>query len=34
MMYAPMLWKDRGLGSIVARRSPPRPFSESEQALL
>jgi two-component system, NtrC family, sensor kinase len=34
LIYAPMLWKDRGLGTIVARRSPPRPFGENEQALL
>ncbi len=34
LIYAPMLWKDRGLGSIVVSRAPPRPFSEKEQALL
>ena len=34
LLYAPMLWEDRGLGSIVAVRSPPRPFSDREQALL
>jgi GAF domain-containing protein len=34
LLYAPMLWKDRGLGSIVVRRAPPRPFGDKEQALL
>ena len=34
LLYAPMLWEDRGLGSILVVRSPPRPFSEREQALL
>ena len=29
-----MLWEDRGLGSILVVRSPPKPFSEREQALL
>ena len=34
LLYAPMLWEDRGLGSILVVRSPPRPFSEREHALL
>ena len=34
MVYAPMLWEERGVGSILVVRSPPRPFSEREQALL
>ena len=34
LLYAPMLWEERGLGSILVARSPPRPFSDREQALL
>ena len=34
LLYAPMLRDDRGLGSILVARSPPRPFSDREQALL
>ena len=34
LLFAPMLWEDRGLGSILIARSPPRPFSDREQALL
>jgi GAF domain-containing protein len=34
LLYAPMLWEDGGIGSILVLRSPPRPFSEREQALL
>ena len=34
LLYAPMLWEDRGLGSILVARSPPKPFSDQEQALL
>ena len=34
LLYAPMLWEDRGLGSILVVRWPPRPFSLREQALL
>jgi GAF domain-containing protein len=34
LLYAPMLSEDRGLGSILVVRSPPRPFSDREQALL
>ena len=34
LLYAPMLWEDRGVGSILVARSPPRPFSDREQALL
>ena len=34
LLYAPMLWEDRGLGSIVVARSPPRPFSDREQEVL
>jgi GAF domain-containing protein/CheY-like chemotaxis protein len=32
--YAPMIWKDRGIGSICVLRQPPRPFSDKELALL
>ena len=32
--YVPMLWEDRGIGSITAMRRPPRPFSDKEIALL
>jgi two-component system, NtrC family, sensor kinase len=34
LLYAPMLWEDRGLGSILVVRSPPKPFTDREQALL
>ena len=34
LLYAPMLWEDRGVGSIVLSRQPPRPFSDKEIALL
>ena len=34
LLYAPMLSEDRGLGSILVVRSPPKPFSAREQALL
>ncbi|HEY6354522.1 MAG TPA: GAF domain-containing protein, partial [Burkholderiaceae bacterium] len=33
-LVAPMLWEDKGIGSIVAFRQPPRPFSDKEIALL
>jgi GAF domain-containing protein/CheY-like chemotaxis protein len=32
--YAPMIWEDRGIGSISVLRQPPRPFSDKELALL
>ncbi|HEX6019089.1 MAG TPA: GAF domain-containing protein, partial [Burkholderiaceae bacterium] len=32
--YAPMLWDERGVGSIVIWRQPPKPFAEKELALL
>jgi len=31
---APMLWEDRGIGSIMVMRQPPKPFSDKEMALL
>ena len=34
VLYAPMLLVDRGVGSIVVSRTPARPFSEKEIALL
>ncbi len=34
LLYAPMLWEESGLGSIVVVRWPPKPFSDREQALL
>ena len=30
LLYAPMLWEDRGLGSILVVRSPPRPFANGK----
>ena len=32
--WVPMLWEGRGIGSIVALRQPPRPFTDKEIALL
>jgi GAF domain-containing protein/CheY-like chemotaxis protein len=32
--WAPMLWEDRGIGTIAVLRQPPRPFSDRELALL
>ncbi len=32
--WAPMLWEDRGVGSMAVMRQPPRPFSDKELALL
>ena len=32
--WAPMLWEDRGVGSFVVLRQPPKPFSVKELALL
>jgi len=34
MLIAPMLWEDRGIGTIHVVRQPPRPFSDKESALL
>ena len=34
LLFAPLLSERRGLGSILIARSPPRPFSDREQALL
>ncbi|MBK9114600.1 MAG: GAF domain-containing protein [Betaproteobacteria bacterium] len=34
IVWAPMLWEGRGIGSIVALRQPPRPFSDKELVLL
>ena len=33
-VVAPMMWEGRGVGSVVVSRSPPKPFSDKEQALL
>ena len=33
-VFAPMVWEDRGIGSIMVMRQPPRPFAEKEIALL
>jgi len=32
--WAPMLWEDRGVGSICAMRQPPKAFTDKELALL
>jgi len=32
--WVPMLWENRGIGSLMIVRQPPVPFSEKEQALL
>src|SRR5579859_1350873 len=34
VVYVPMLWEDRGIGSIMIGRQPPKPFSDKEIALL
>jgi GAF domain-containing protein/CheY-like chemotaxis protein/tetratricopeptide (TPR) repeat protein len=32
--WVPMVWEDRGIGSIMVVRQPPSPFSEKDEALL
>ena len=32
--WVPMLWEDRGIGSIMVVRQPPSPFTEKDEALL
>jgi GAF domain-containing protein/CheY-like chemotaxis protein len=32
--WVPMVWEDRGIGSIMIVRQPPSPFSEKDEALL
>ncbi len=34
LLYAPMMWEERGLGSVLVVRWPPRPFTDREQTLL
>ncbi len=34
MLIAPMLWEERGIGTIHLVRQPPKPFTEKEHALL
>ncbi len=34
IVWVPMLWEGRGVGSIVALRQPAKPFSDKELALL
>ena len=34
MLIAPMLWEEKGIGTIHLVRVPPRPFSDKEAALL
>ena len=34
IVVVPMLWEDRGIGSIGMLRQPPKPFSDKEIALL
>jgi signal transduction histidine kinase/ActR/RegA family two-component response regulator len=33
-IYSPMIWEDRGIGTICVFRQPPRPFTDKEAALL
>jgi GAF domain-containing protein len=33
-VYAPVLWEERGIGSIAVMRQPPKPFTDKELALL
>jgi signal transduction histidine kinase/CheY-like chemotaxis protein len=33
-IYSPMIWEERGIGSICIFRQPPRPFSDKEESLL
>ena len=33
-VYVPLLWEERGIGSLCVMRQPPRPFTDKEQALL
>ena len=33
-VFAPMLWEDQGIGSIMLMRQPPKPFTDKEIALL
>ena len=32
--WVPMLWEDRGIGSIMVVRQPPAPFTDKDEALL
>jgi signal transduction histidine kinase/DNA-binding response OmpR family regulator/HPt (histidine-containing phosphotransfer) domain-containing protein len=34
MLIAPMVWQDQGIGTVHVVRSPPKPFTEKEHALL
>jgi signal transduction histidine kinase len=34
IVWAPMVWEGRGVGSICVLRQPPKPFSEKEMSLL
>ncbi len=34
VVWVPMLWQDRGVGSLMVVRQPPRPFSPRDEALL
>ena len=34
LVYAPMIREDRGIGSLVLSRVPPKPFSDKELALI
>ncbi|MDH4061019.1 MAG: GAF domain-containing protein, partial [Aquincola sp.] len=34
MLIAPMLWENQGIGTVHIVRVPPRPFSDTESALL
>jgi GAF domain-containing protein/CheY-like chemotaxis protein len=33
-VFAPLLWEDEGIGSIMLMRQPPKPFTDKEIALL
>ncbi len=32
--WVPMVWEDRGIGSIMVVRQPPSPFTDKDEALL
>ncbi len=34
IVFAPMVWEERGIGSILVVRQPPKPFNDKELSLL